>query len=116
MATLADLKNRVLFTLNKLHPGQTAAAALALKAENAINAELANLAKRSVIDYTAVADMPQEDEEAIILRSAWRARLTLNVSAERLASLREAKEEAWRELLASHATPSDGEPVEAQYF
>lgn len=116
MATLSDLKNRVLQTANKLHPGQTASAELGEKAGNAINAELANLAKRSIIDYTSPDDMPEEDEEAIILRSAWRARLSLNISAERFAALREAKDEAWRELCANHSTPHDGEPTEATYY
>lgn len=116
MATLADLKNRVLYTLNKLHPGQTATSELGGKAENAINAELANLAKRSIIDYTSVADMPEEDEEAVILRAAWRARLTVNISAERYQALREASIEAWRELCANHEQPHDGEPTEATYY
>lgn len=116
MATLADLKNRLLYTANKLHAGQTATAEVGDKAENAINAELANLAKRGVIDYTSVTDMPEEDEEAVILRAAWRARFTLTMSVERVSFLREAKEEAWRELCANNETPYDGEPTEAEYF
>lgn len=116
MATLADLKNGVLYTANKLHPGQNASAELGDKAESAVNAEVANLAKRGITDYTSVTDMPEEDEEAVILRAAWRARFKLSLSAERIAYLREAKEEAWRELCANHATPHDGEPTEATYY
>lgn len=116
MATLADLKNRLLYTANKLHPGQTAAAEVGDKAETAIDAEIANLAKRGIINYTNVTDMAEEDEEAIVIRSAWRARFTLTMSVERIAFLREAKEEAWRELCANNAIPHDGEPTEAEYF
>ncbi len=116
MATLADLTNRLLHTLNKIHSGQTATGEVSEKAENAINAELSNLARRSIIDYVSVADMPEEDEDAIINRAAWRGRFTLSVSLERIAMLREAKEEAWRELCANHSTPHDGQPVEADYF
>lgn len=116
MATLSDLKNRLLYTLNKLHPGQTATSEVGTKAENAINSELAYLARYGVIDYTSVTDMPEEDEDPIINRAAWRARFVLSVSAERIAYLREAKDEAWRELNANHEQPYDGEPVEAEYF
>jgi hypothetical protein len=116
MATLADLKNRLLYTANKLHAGQTATAEVGDKAETAITSEIANLAKRGVINYANVTDMPEEDEEAIVILSAWRARFALTMSVERIAFLREANAEAWRELCANNETPYDGEPTEAEYF
>lgn len=116
MATLDGLKNRVLQTLNKLHPGQSATGDLDTKAENAVNAEIANLAKRGVIDYTTATAMPEEDEEAVIIRAAWRARFTVSMSSERYVALREAQFEAYKELCANHEEPHDGEPVEANYY
>lgn len=116
MAALADLKNQVLYTTNKLHSGQTATAEVGDKAGRAIAAEIAVLAKRGVIDYVDVTDMPEEDEAAIVLRSAWRSRFELTLSPERAAFLREAQAEALREIYANHEQPYDGEPVEATYY
>lgn len=116
MATINDLRDRVLYALNKLAPGQTPNNGIGVKAINAINAEIAVLSRREVINYASVADMPEEDEEAIINLAAYRGRMALGVSAERVNELRIAKDEAHQDLLANHAIPYDGSTLEVSYY
>ena len=116
MATTNDLRDRVLYALNKLAPGQTPNHGMGVRATNAIDAEIAILARRNVINYINVAGMPEEDEEPIINLAAYRGRLSLGVSAERVNELRIAKDEAFQDLLANHAIPYDGSTLEANYY
>lgn len=116
MATEADIINRVLVRLNKLPAGQTAPAGQFTTVQKNLTAQLLHFAKKGVIDYSTAEAMPTEDEDPIVTLVAWRSRFDLGVSQSRINNLAGEVVPAMQAIYAHHETPSDGEPVEAEYF